>query len=130
MGSIPAGGRQFGMSLNSHRPLQALLFHDLASDPRPNSGLRFLDESWRLQPQGEGVGRRYRDEVILIARTPPVSDKAETVAQNGVSPSRLWLGRLPDGGSRPALSGYLQQETYVRIYVPVQSSKPQHVGKP
>jgi hypothetical protein len=83
-----------------------------------------------LLPQGEGP-RRYRHEVILVARTPPRIDKAETVAREGVSPTRLWLDELPGTQpQRPALSGYLQQETYVRIYVPVQPSKPDPARKP
>lgn len=128
--SIAVNRGRLGAGLGSHRPLESLLFHDLASDPRPNSGLRGLDVSWRLQPSGEGARQRYRKEAVLIGRAPPLSDRAEAATQNGVSPSRLWLERLPDSGARPALSGYLQQETYVRIFVPVQSTKPQPVGQP
>ena len=63
---------------------------------------------------------RYREEVILVGRGPLVSDQSETVTQDGVSPSRLWLGRLPGAdGQRPALHGVLTQETYVRVYIPV-----------
>ncbi len=50
--------------------------------------------------------RRYRDEAILVARTPPRSGRAETVAQDGVSPTRLWLDELPSARTqRPELSG-------------------------
>ena len=46
---------------------------------------------------------------------------AEAMTMNGASPSRLWLGTLPAvGQSRPALPGTLDQETYVRIFIPIQ----------
>jgi hypothetical protein len=102
---------------SSHVLLRSLLFHDTG---RPNSGLRLLDQTWRVSPQGESGQRRFRDEVLLIARTPPRTGRAETVTQDGVSPSRLWLDDLPGSRpQRPGLSGYLQQETYVRIYIPL-----------
>jgi hypothetical protein len=102
----------------SHTLMRPLLFRDVGG--RPNSGLRQLDETWRVSQQGEGRERRFRDEVVLVARTPPRTDKAETVTQDGVSPSRLWLDDLPGSRpQRPPLSGYLQQETYVRIYIPL-----------
>ena len=35
-------------------------------------------------------------------------------------PTTLWLGRLPEtGGTRPALDGNLNQDTYVRMILPV-----------
>jgi hypothetical protein len=102
-------------------PLRRLMFHDLRGDTeQPASGLRTLDESWRVQLQGEGARRHYRDEVVLVGHTPPRSNRAEAVTKDGVSPTRLWLDELPGAQpQRPALSGYLQQETYVRIYIPL-----------
>jgi hypothetical protein len=47
------------------------------------------------------------------------SGPAEEVSQDGVSATRLWLGHLPGEGNREPLKGYLSQETYVRIYIPV-----------
>jgi hypothetical protein len=110
-----------GPPLASYTTLRALLFHGApGGGQQPNSGLRRLDEGWRLLSQGEGQQRRYRDEAILIARTPPRRDRAETVSQDGVSPTRLWLDELPGASlQRPTLTGYLQQETYVRIYIPL-----------
>jgi hypothetical protein len=97
--------------------------HDGTGRVLYNSGLRHLDQSWRLGKHGEPAALRYREEVILVGRGPLVSDQAETVTQDGVSPGRLWLGRLPAAGTeRPALHGVLTQETYVRVYIPV---KPQ-----
>ncbi len=94
--SIPSGRQQSSQLQSSDRVLRSLLLHDVSGGVEPpNSGLRYLDASWRLSPQGEGPRRQYRDEVVLIARTPPRIDKAETVTQDGVSPSRLWLDQLP-----------------------------------
>jgi hypothetical protein len=108
---------------SAHRLIKPMLFHKSSGrTDLLNSGLRHLDESWRVQvqptfPPGE---QRFRHEAILVARTPLLSDRAEAVSEHGASPSRLWLGRLPDEGERPALPGYLTQETYVRVYIPVQ----------
>jgi hypothetical protein len=109
----------------SYKMLRSLLFHGApGGGQQANSGLRSLDEGWRVLSLGEGQQRRYRDEAILVARTPPRSDHAEIIAQDGVSPTRLWLGELPGTQpQRPALSGYLQQETYVRIYIPLVRSQ-------
>jgi hypothetical protein len=41
------------------------------------------------------------------------------MSQSGLSPSRLWLGKLPGESNRPALIGTLYQETYVRVFIPV-----------
>jgi hypothetical protein len=89
-----------------------------------NSGVRTLDQTWRLNEARTETGRRkekgYRDEIILVARTPSLSDRAETVAQDPGSATRIWLDRLPGGkAQRPALTGYLAQQTYVRAYIPV-----------
>lgn len=119
--SLSTGQQRVYPSLGSYALFRALLFHSApGSGRRPNSGLNQLDEGWRLLAEGEGQQRRFRDEAILIARTPPRSGRAETVSQDGVSPSRLWLDALPgEQPQRPELSGYLQQETYVRIYIPL-----------
>src|SRR6185437_13280105 len=95
-GSIPSGQQHSVLSPTSHRTLRSLLFYSVpGGGQQPNSGLRQLDEGWRVLSQGEGQQRRYRDEAILVARTPPRSDRAEMVAQDGVSPTRLWLDDLP-----------------------------------
>ncbi len=110
-----------------NKTLREFLFHGApGGGQQPNSGLRRFDEGWRIQSVGEGQQRRYRDEAILVARTPTRSNWAETVSQDGVSPTRLWLNELPGTQTqRPALSGYLQQETYVRIYIPLTRSRGQ-----
>jgi hypothetical protein len=117
-GSMPSDQQRDWPSLSSSLVLRRLMFHDLpGGSAQSNSGLRSLDESWRLQLQGEGARRHYRDEVLLVARTPPRNDHAETVTRDGISPTRLRLDE------QPARSGYIQQETYVRIYIPVVSSQ-------
>jgi hypothetical protein len=120
-GSAVSGPQRPSRNLTSYKTLDLLLFYSVpGAGQQPNSGLRHLDEGWRVLSQGEGQQRRFREEAILVARTPPRNDRAETVAQDGVSPTRLWLDELPDARSqRPALQGYLQQETYVRIYIPL-----------
>jgi hypothetical protein len=122
---MPAGPRGASPTLNSYETMRAALFHGApGGGQQPNASLLFLDAGWRIQTHGEGPQRRYRAEAILAARTPPRSDRAETISQDGVSPTRLWFDELPNAqGHRPPLSGYLQQETYVRIYIPVASSQ-------
>jgi hypothetical protein len=89
-----------------------------------NAGLRRLDQSWRLRMLPEypvPTNARFRDEAILVARAPILADRAETVTEHGVSPSRLWLGAIPDAGAdRPSVAGYITQETYVRVFIPVE----------
>ena len=113
--------------------MKDLMFHGKAEGSQMlNSGLRTLDESWRLNAEKTASGESvFRDEVILVGRTPTLSDRAETVANNPGSATRIWLDRLPDGKSAPpALPGYLAQETYVRVYIPLQPSKPDGADKP
>ncbi len=111
--------------LGVNKTLRDFLFYGApGGGQQPNSGLRRFDEGWRIQSLGEGQQRRYRNEAILVARTPTRSNRAETVSQDGVSPTRLWLNELPGAQTqRPALAGYLQQETYVRIYIPLMRSR-------
>lgn len=118
---IPSAAGGASPSLASHETMRAALFHGIAGGgQQSNFGLRFLDAGWRIQAHGEGPQRRYRDEAILVARTPPRHDRSEAISQDGVSPTRLWLDELPTPQTpRPPFSGYLQQETYVRIYIPV-----------
>jgi hypothetical protein len=107
--------------------MKPLLFHQESKDPRPNSGLRGYDQTWRLRPQETVGGGRalYRVEAILVARTRALSARAEPVTQDGLSASRLWLGRLPGSvAERPPLSGYINQETFVRVYIPVGTARP------
>jgi hypothetical protein len=78
-----------------------------------NSGLRTVNQSWRL-------GNPYRDEVILVARTAYASGKAKQVNEEGLV--QLWNDQLPGSADQcPLLTGFLNQETYIRIYIPVKN---------
>jgi hypothetical protein len=105
--------------------IKPILFHTLEGGPYSafnNSGLRLLDQGWRLRglrAVSRVAGRRYLDEAVVIGRAVLPPGPAEAVALDGASPTRLWLGRLPGAGDRPPLEGSLGQETYVRIYIPV-----------
>jgi hypothetical protein len=84
---------------------------DTGGNHARNTTLRYLDESWRLNRPGEA---------IVVGRLPRLEEGAEQVSQNPVSPSRIWLGQLPEVGKpRPALAGKMTQEAYVRIFIPV-----------
>jgi hypothetical protein len=111
-----------------YKQMKALLFYrEYGGNEKEltNAGLRHLDQSWRLRMLPEypvPTSPRYRDEAILVARAPILADRAEAVTTHGVSPSRLWLGTLPEnGGGRPSVAGYITQETYVRVFIPVGS---------
>jgi hypothetical protein len=94
-----------------------LLFHEeVRGSPWRNSALRRLDQSWRLH---------HKEEVVLYGRIARREGPAEEVATHAATPSRLWLGRLPGTGqARQPLPGTLSQETYVRIFIPVQNPRP------
>jgi len=77
-----------------------------------NSGLRYLDQKWRTD---------RANEIVLVGSVAGREGPAETITDDGISPTRLWLGDLPGAGkSRPALAGTLSQNTYVRVFIPVQ----------
>ncbi len=96
--------------------VKRLLFHEDARGGQwRNTALRRLDQSWRLH---------HKEEVVLYGRIARLEGAAEEVATHPASPSRLWLGRLPGAGQpRQPLPGTLTQETYVRIFIPVQNPK-------
>ena len=89
-----------------------------------NQRLRYLDQSWRLQednnPRHTGVL-----DAILYARVKYRAGEGEELYMDADQPvpTRIWLGELPGrpGATRPALRGNLNQDTYVRILVPVRA---------
>jgi hypothetical protein len=88
-----------------------------------NHSLRRLDLSWRLykEPTRDQVDRRTR-EAILVARVAFVHGPAEELTRKTSTPlpTNLWLGSLPEmGGARPELVGNLNQDTFVRVILPV-----------
>ena len=83
-----------------------------------NAGLRRYDQTWRLRELPDRTS--YRDEVILVARTPMLADLSESATTHPASPSRLWIGELPGGDTtRPTVPGIMTQETFLRVYIPV-----------
>ena len=105
--------------------MKTVLFHGQEGGPYShlnNSSLRRLDQGWRLRGfkvAGRVADRQFLDEAVLVGRAVGPSAPAEEVSQDGISATRLWLGSLPGDGERRPLDGYLRQETYVRIYIPV-----------
>jgi hypothetical protein len=101
-----------------NRPLgslmqRAMFYEALDLQVPANTGLLNLDQSWRL---------RLPTEAILIARLPLMTDTGENVAKSAVSPTRVWLGALPsESAQRPNLTGEWSQETFVRMFIPVES---------
>ncbi|MBY0527209.1 MAG: hypothetical protein K2R98_27685 [Gemmataceae bacterium] len=86
---------------------------DRTNNTMRNNSLRFLDGTWRT--------RDNKDEAILVARMVMAQGQADDVTQSATSATRLWLGSVPGtGGPRPSLGGTLRQETYVRVFIPVQ----------
>ncbi|HVS35002.1 MAG TPA: hypothetical protein VMS17_05430 [Gemmataceae bacterium] len=118
--------------------MKDMLFHTktTGASAKTNIGLRVFDQSWRLDEKKVQVeqgkeGRVFRDEIILVARTSALSDQAAKAMNDPACPTRLWIDRLPDGKSKPPIpSGYLTQETYVRVYIPVQHPQPDKAVKP
>ena len=98
----------------------------------PNSGLRTLDQSWRVQPTATQDARNRtqpgdlpRRELLLVGRIQPETGNAEELTHSSGSPTRIWLDHLPGTAAhRPALEGLLEQQTYVRIFLPIRSREP------
>jgi hypothetical protein len=98
--------------------VKTALFFDIADRKKEmsNRSLRYLDQSWRVKHNQKGA--------IIYGRLALPVGPAEQITQDPVSPSRLWLGVLPGQGvNRPALSGTLRQETYVRIFIPIETKR-------
>jgi hypothetical protein len=134
----PAGGGQkerfsnpqdYFAAKQPYELLKDLMFHAKAENSQMNnSGLRPFDQSWRLNAEKTATDGQmdqvWRNEVILVARTPTLHGLSETVAHDPGSATRLWLGRLPGGkAERPTLSGFLRQQTFIRAYIPIQPPK-------
>jgi hypothetical protein len=80
-----------------------------------NNALRYLDQNWRLTTRSDD-----RKEMILFGRVVRQEGPAEEIANGSASPTQLWLGALPaTAAPRPPLNGSLNQETYVRVIIPI-----------
>lgn len=98
--------------------MKQILFYSAVTDADQNrdTALRYLDQSWR---------QNLKDVAILYGRVAAQDGPAEAVTQNAATPTRLWLGQLPGtGAARPRLDGMLNQETYVRVFIPVPPAPP------
>jgi hypothetical protein len=97
--------------------LWGLLFHQHATrlNAFQNGSLRSLDQSWRLDPANDG-------EVILMFKLKRAKGSAAEMATapDSPSPTRVWLHGLPGRGTdKRDDQGFVQQDTYVRVYLPV-----------
>jgi hypothetical protein len=104
---------------NLDYPMRATLFFDelfRGKGFEHNAGLRSLDQSWRLPKKD-----KRESHAILVGRLPSRQGAAEDLSKHAASATRLWLGAVPTpGAARPPLEGVLRQDTYVRIFLPVQ----------
>ncbi len=106
--------------------VKQLMFHERLDtmSSTPNHSFRTLDLSWRFKNQDELLLKRDRRvrEAILFARVKTQSGQAEKLTSDAGNPlpTNLWLGELPEAGkTRPTLSGQMNQETYIRVILPV-----------
>jgi hypothetical protein len=104
--------------LDNSFPFWGVFFHESSLTfgegviPR-NASLRWLDQSWRLDPTN-------RSEVILVGRAAPPIGPSEATLSGPNAPSRLWLKGIPGvGEARKPIPGTGRQETWVRVYLPV-----------
>ena len=88
-----------------------------------NHSHRRLDLSWRLYKRpGEALKDNRIRDAILVARAKFQGGPAETVSNDPAIPlpSSLWLGDLPESGrGRPSLSGNMNQDTFIRVLLPL-----------
>ena len=84
-----------------------------------NQALLRLDQSWRIQGKQPGI----RD-VILFGRLAPLHGHPEDLAANNPLPTHIWLDDVPGAGkTRPSLAGTMNQDTYIRIILPVKPAQ-------
>jgi hypothetical protein len=109
--------------------VKRILFHERVDTQNigRNHLLRPLDLGWRIQEErhDQSSARRTR-EAILFARVRHASGPAETVTKDAQLPlpTKLWLGDIPDAErSRPDLIGQLNQDTYIRVILPVRPAE-------
>jgi hypothetical protein len=114
--SLPTGNSQAPGQVNAGgaaSTLKKALFFDAGQNqPIRNNTIRHLDQSWRLV--------RHQGEAMLFGYFDFDYGAAEKVNQGPATPTRLWLGQLPGSGQKyEPLAGTLQQETYIRVFIPV-----------
>ena len=112
----------------ARRYLKTLLFHRDDRSPAMaglrNSTVRHLDQTWRLGRQLRVERQERQEEAVLVGRLAPKEGEASEIDKAGLSPTRLWLGRLPgDPRGWDPPDGTFTQETFVRVYLPVARSQ-------
>ncbi|HZZ80382.1 MAG TPA: hypothetical protein VFE62_17900 [Gemmataceae bacterium] len=105
-------------------PIKHLVFHERTdvSNVVRNHLFRPLDLGWRVDKAPLGETNPRTREAILFARVRFVSGSAEALTSDATNPlpTRLWLGDLPNSGRpRPGLDGILNQDTFIRVILPV-----------
>jgi hypothetical protein len=96
--------------------IKRLMFYQPDAQGVHDNALGRLDEYWRLS-------NNFKEEVILYGRVVRQDGQAEDLTRDPASPTRLWLGALPEpGATRPTMTGTLSQDTYVRIVIPVKGN--------
>lgn len=109
---------------NQTRIVKSFLFHERIDTQRAfrNHLLRPLDMGWRITEEPRGARDQRVREAILFGRVRYPTGSAEAMTKDASKPlpTNLWLGDLP-GGERewPGLSGQLNQDTYIRVVLPV-----------
>lgn len=105
--------------------VKQMLFHEQfdMTHNLANHSQRRLDLSWRLTDEpAQGQFDRRTREAILVGRVQFRTGSAEELTRDAERPlpTRLWLGGLPEPGEqRPIMSGTLNQDTFVRVILPV-----------
>jgi hypothetical protein len=112
-----------GRAYDPWPPVRELLFHERTDvgGMNRNHSYRTLDQSWRTEPwRDRDVAVR---DAILVARLARTHGRPEELHKEEHRPpllTHLWLKDLPGGGrQRPAISGTLYQDTYIRVILPV-----------
>ena len=106
--------------------VKQILFHEKfdTQNVGRNHMLRPLDFGWRVDKDRTDQRDRGTREAILFARVAFISGNAETVTRDHPLPTKLWLGDLPDEGRRrPDLVGLLNQDTFIRVILPVRPAE-------
>lgn len=97
--------------------LWGMLFHQQVATRREwqNGGLRPLDQSWRLSDTNDS------EAILLFKLKRAKGQPAEELmsAPDSASPTRVWLHGLPGKDTKQQTDGVVQQDTYVRVYLPV-----------
>jgi hypothetical protein len=113
----PLPGQQRPAASSKNDVFKHMSFFEVDPNSRQkrNITMRNLDVSWRL---------RLKNEAILVGRVAPKNSPAETLTNDPITASKLWLGKLPGGNeTRPSLLGTVNQETYVRVFIPIKAGR-------